>query len=188
MSKLILEPTPVAQWRALVTEARSACDYSLDESLESYLVFLLMRFTGRTGCTTRIMATDYLQSQTAQGEQQFGRLRDVGDHCLLFSGLFPQLAERRHVNIGYFVRIGRSSYLQLSERFDQGRALLYGHLAETFVILMDILQAMREIGGQPLLSPLEVVDLWEETGSRRCYASICAGGDILPAPGSRKFS
>lgn len=188
MRKLILEPTPVAQWRVLVNEARTACDYSLDESLESYLVFLLMRFTGRPGCVARIMAIDYLQSQTARGEQQFGRLRDVGDHCLLFSGLFPQLAERRHVNIGYFVRMGRSSYQQLSERFDRGRAALYGHLADAFVVLMDILQAMRELGGQPLLSPLEVIDLWEQTGSRRCYESICTRGDILPAPGSKKVS
>lgn len=188
MSALILEPTPVAQWRALVTEARTACDYSLDESLESYLVFLLMRFTGEPDCTARIMATDYLRSQTVPGEQQFGQLRDVGDHCLLFSGLFPQLAERRHVNIGYFVRVGRSSYQQLSEHFDRGRALLYGSLAEAFVILMDILQAMRELGGQSLLTPLEAIALWEETGSRRCYRRLCADGKTLPVPGSKKFS
>ena len=44
MTRLILEPTSVAQWQALVREAQSECNCNLDETLESYLVFLLMRF------------------------------------------------------------------------------------------------------------------------------------------------
>ena len=108
MAELILEPTPQAQWQALVHEAQSACDRHLDETLENYLVFLLMRFADKPHCTARIMAADYLNSQTLPGEQRADKLRDVGDHCLLFSGLFPQLAERRLVRISYFVNIGRA--------------------------------------------------------------------------------
>ena len=107
MAELILEPTPQAQWQALVQEAQSACDRCLDETLESYLVFLLMRFASRPQCMARIMAEDYLNSQTLTGEQRAGMLREVGDHCLLFSGLFPQLAERRLVRVSYFVNIGQ---------------------------------------------------------------------------------
>jgi len=187
MSRLILEPTPQAQWLTLVHEAQAACDRHLDESLESYLVFLLMRFTDRPYCTARIMAEDYLKSQSLSGEQRAGRLREVGDHCLLFSGLFPQLAERRLVPVSYFVAIGQGSYQQLSAVLDRGWSTVYSHLSEAFVVLMDILHAMRGLDGETVLTPIQAMDLWQDTGSRRCYEQLCAEGDANPVPsGSEK--
>jgi hypothetical protein len=186
MAQLILEPTPQAQWQALVHEAQTACDRHLDETLESYLVFLLMRFADKPHCTARIMAEDYLNSQLLHGEQRADRLRDVGDHCLLFSGLFPQLAERRLVRISYFVTIGQSSYQQLSAVLDRGWSTVYRHLSEAFIVLMDVLHAMRGLGGDSVLTPLQALDLWQETGSRRCYQQVCAGGAAIPARGSRE--
>jgi hypothetical protein len=180
MAQLILEPTPQAQWQALVHEAQTACHHQLDETLESYLVFLLMRFADKPQCTTRIMAEEYLGSQLFQGEQRAERLRDVGDHCLLFSGLFPQLAERRLVRISYYVTLGRSSYQQLSAVLDRGWSSVYHHLSEAFIVLMDILHAMRELGGDSVLTPIQALDLWQDTGSRRCYRQVCAGGAVVP--------
>jgi hypothetical protein len=101
----------------------------------------------------------------------------------LFSGLFPQLAERRLVRISYFVNIGRSSYRQLADVMDRGWARVYGNLSEAFVVLMDVLHAMRELGGDPLLTPLQALELWQETGSRRCYRQVCADGRVVPLPG-----
>ncbi|HUT42417.1 MAG TPA: hypothetical protein VM011_13880 [Gammaproteobacteria bacterium] len=185
MAQLILEPTSVAQWQALVQEAQSACDRTIDETLESYLVFLLMRFTDRPHCTARVMARDYLESQHLSGTHRLDRLREVGDHCLLFSGLFPQLAERRLVRISYFVNIGRNSYQQLSTVLDRGVSSVYGHLSDAFIVLMDILQAMRELGGDTLLTPIQAMELWQETGSRRCYRQVCRDGHAVPVPGQR---
>ena len=181
MAELILEPTPQAQWQALVHEAQTACGCHLDETLESYLVFLLMRFARQPHCTARIMAEDYLNSQLLQGEQRADRLREVGDHCMLFSGLLPQLAERRLVRISYFVTICRSSYQQLSAVLDRGWSTVYRHLSEAFIVLMDILHAMRGLGGDSVLSPIQALDLWQDTGSRRCYQQVCAGGAAVPA-------
>jgi len=186
MAQLILEPTPQAQWQSLLHEAQAACDHHLDETLESYLVFLLMRFADKPHCTARIMAEDYLGSQLLQGEQRAERLRDVGDHCLLFSGLFPELAERRLVRISYFVTIGRSSYRQLSAVLDRGWSSVYQHLSEAFVVLMDVLHAMRGLGGGSVLTPIQALDLWQDTGSRRCYRQVCAGGAAIPAHGNRE--
>ena len=84
MSRLILEPTSQAQWQTLVHEAQTACDRNLDETLESYLVFLLMRFADKPECTARIMAEDYLKSQQYQGAHREEHLREVGDHCPVF--------------------------------------------------------------------------------------------------------
>ncbi len=183
MQQLILEQTAQAQWQALIHDAQALCNRHLDETLESYLVFLLMRFTDKPHSLSRVMASDYLQSQACSGEQRVDRLRDVGDHCLLFSGLFPQLAERRLVRVSYFVNLGRSSYLQLSDLLDRSWAGVYGNLSAAFVVLMDILHAMREVGGQSMLTPLQAMDLWQDTGSRRCYQQVC-GEHAIAAPGT----
>lgn len=178
MQALILEPTSQSQWQALVQEAQASCDRRLDETLESYLVFLLMRFCNQPQCTSRIIAEDYLNSLACSGELRIERLRDVGDHCLLFSGMFPQLAERRMVRVSYFVNLGRSSYRQLSDRLDHSWSVVYEHLSRAFVVLMDILHAMRELGGDSILTPFQAMDLWHETGSRRSYRQVAASGAI----------
>ena len=182
MKQLVLEPTTQAQWRLLVHEAQSVCARRLDVVLESYLVFLLMRFTDKPEFTARIMAKEFLHSQNSSGRKQVDQLRDVGDQCLLFSGLFPQLAEKRLVRISYYVNLGKSSYHQLSGLLDRGSAMVYRHLSEAFVVLMDILQAMRELGGERVLTPLQAMELWEDTGSERAYHAVCTRTDSIPIP------
>jgi hypothetical protein len=187
MKQLILDSTPLAQWQSLVHEAQASCDRQLDEALESYLVFLLMRFTRKPHCTARVMAEDYLHAFACRRGERIGRLRDVGDHCLLFSGLFPQLAERRLVSISYFVNLGQSAYMQLSGLFDRGWSLVYGQLSEAFVVLVDILHAMRELDGHPVLTPIQAMELWQASGSRRCYQRISATHTrTVPIPGPKQ--
>lgn len=166
MPEFIVEPTAEAQWQSLVREAAEAATQPLDESLESYLVFLLNRSTRDAQTLAKIMAVEYLQAMHTTGRQGEGRLREVGDHCLLLAGLFPQRAQRRRVRIGYFVDLGRSAYHQLAERVNQSTAQLYQELSTAFVSLMDVLLAMRELSGPPALTPLEAVDLWQDARSR----------------------
>lgn len=187
MSELVIQPTTTAQWHALVSDAESAAGYTLGEELESYLVFLLMRFTRKPNMLSRIMATDYLdQSRVSRGERR-DKLKDVGDHCLLFSGLFPQHAERRMVKVSYFVKLGRSAYRQVSENIHNGDTI-YSHLSNNFVTLMDILQTMRDIqhdhNHATHLSPIHAFDLWHDTGSNHAYRvikSMTNGNPVKPA-------
>ncbi|RLA01084.1 MAG: hypothetical protein DRQ45_06490, partial [Gammaproteobacteria bacterium] len=53
---------------------------------------------------------------------------------------------------------------------------------EAFVVLMDILHAMRGLGGETILTPFQAMDLWQDTGSRRCYEQMCADGRVSPVP------
>jgi len=183
MNSLVLQPTEVAQWHALVSEAQVASQRNLEEGLESYLVFLLMRFAGRPELARKIMALEFLQAQREQS-LKIDRLRDVGDQCLLFSGLFPQIAESRLVKVSYFVALGRSAYDQLASIVDKQSDQLYTRLAHAFVGLMDVLHAMRGLSGQPALDPLVAAELWAETGSQGAYHSIARDGRVQPvAPG-----
>lgn len=177
MPQLVLEPTSTAQWKALVSEAAAACDCCLDEELESYLVFLLMRFTARPDLASRVLAIDYLRGMASTGTLQVAQLRDVGDQCLLYSGLYPRQASRRLVPVSYFVALGRSAYSHLAERVRHTSAEIYTGLSEAFVGLMDVLNAMRECGSEPAMTLVEAAELWQDTRSQRALQVLKKASD-----------
>src|SRR3990167_9408917 len=133
MKKLILHPTDISQWYALITEAQASTQLPLDENIESYLVFLLQRFVHAPQLPASILATDFLEAMHAVGKQQIDSLQAVGDKSLLLSGLFPGIVERRHVPIDYFTAMGKSAYLTVSELEDKPSAELFYQLSECFI-------------------------------------------------------
>jgi hypothetical protein len=173
MPELLVHTTATEEWLSLVHEAETAAAHPLDEEMQSYLVFLLMRFTENPELAASILAVEYLQSMHTTGRIGQDQLRNVGDKCLLYSGLFPQRAKRRRVKISYFVDLGRGAYQQLSERLEDGAAAMYHRLADAFVSLMDILQAMRTLGApDQRLDPLQAFELWQDTGSRYALRTL----------------
>jgi len=143
MSLILTSNTSTESWQSLVQSALDSCDQSLDEELESYLVFMLMRNMGCTDLADNIIAKQYLQGMQSGGQVAIQQLQDVGDQCLLFSGLFPKQSDRRLVKVTYYIDLGRSAYSQMAQKMKRQSALLYERLAKYFVTLMDILQAMR---------------------------------------------
>jgi len=135
-------------WHALVRDAEARARRTLDEELESYLVFTLMRFTADNQLGARIMALDYLDGVTTQGGRHKGlKLRDVGDRCLLLAGLYPEQARRRHVSLNYFCDLGRSAYGDLAAQLRETLRLLYGRLAQAFTALVTVLIEVRKLSG-----------------------------------------
>ncbi|KTC92028.1 hypothetical protein [Legionella cincinnatiensis] len=143
MRKLILHPTDISQWHALVNEAQAATQLILSENTESYLVFLLMRFSQGPKLIESIVALDFLESMHRPRTLQMELLRDVGDKSLLFCGLFPGIAKRRHVSLEYFSEMGQAAYLTVGELEGKHSENIYFQLSEQFLILKQILQAMR---------------------------------------------
>jgi len=143
MKKLILHPTETSQWYALVNEAQASTRLVLNENTESYLVFLLMRFSQGPKLIESVIALDFLNSMQANYRRQVELLKDVGDKSLLFCGLFPGIAERRNLNLSYFSGMGQAAYLTVSERQESGSGTLFLQLSEQFLSLQQILQAMR---------------------------------------------
>lgn len=143
MGKIILHPTDTSQWHALVNEAQATTRLILNESTESYLVFLLMRFAQTTQLLESIIAMDFLHSMGASGKRQAALLQEVGDKSLLFCGLFPGMASKRHVRLDYFSDLGKAAYLTVSELQQSDSGRLFLELSKQFVALQQILQAMR---------------------------------------------
>ena len=149
MPRLVLHPTPTAQWYSLVCEAETASNIFLDEELQSYLVFLLMRFLDKPGMAGKIMALDYIESMLSSGQRKEEKLRDVGDVCLIHAGLFPERAKRKRVSEQYFIDLGCGAYQQLSVVVENQIADLYYRLSQSFLPLRDLLQTMSKLDEKP---------------------------------------
>ena len=174
---LILQPTAASHWKQVLQDAENKCHCQLDEEVESYLIFTLMRFTQNQDLASRALAEDFLRSFQQSGQARQQQLRDLGDQCLLLTGLFPQRAEKRLVRLSYYVDLGRSAYDHLSLILRQAFAHLYRELAQNFVQLMDVLQNIRN---QPALAPLQALELWSDTASNNAFGIITSTSDATP--------
>lgn len=182
MSAIVTQPTTTALWHSLIMDAEQACKQTLDSEMESYLVFLLMRFTQEPQFAGKVMAMEFLEGMQASGKQKQVKLRDVADSCLLTSGLFPQHARRRQVTVRYYMDIGRSAYLQLALACGESLAALYQQLAGKFAALMDVLHAVREFSGEKQhFEPLDLHAMWEggSQGAFNRLAGVASPG-VLP--------
>ncbi len=176
MSKqFILDSSELSQWHKLVSEAEQDYGVHLDEAMQSYLVFTLMRFAKNSQLNSHALAIDYLNSHHLSGSLRSEQLRDIGDQCLLVSGLYPQSAEKRQVGVTYYVDLGRSAYHHISTVTQKGIAELYQQLSESFILLMDLLQTIRQYT-MPALQPIAAMELWQKTGSQAALKQISAGG------------
>lgn len=145
MTRILTEDTQTALWQALVHEAERRAGHDLDETLESYLVFVLMRHLRDQGLGREALALEYLHAQATVGLAGHERLQKTGDHCLLLAGLFPERARRRRVPVSYYIDLGRGAYRDLGDSLRASIAELYAQLAEGFENLVEVLLAARGI-------------------------------------------
>ncbi len=162
--KLLLSTNSISLWHQMIHEAEAACTISLKEEVEAYLVFLLARYLNKPEIVKQILAQEFLHGLTRSHHQRQLAMQEVGDKCLIFSGLFPHMAEKRLVKVSYFVNMGQSAY----ENISQNSTDIYGMLARQFVSLMDVLQSLRRYTKEITdLLPLEAYDLWNDVQSQR---------------------
>ena len=109
-----------AQWQELIKESQAKLLVSLEEELESYLVFLLMRFIDKPEIAAHTVGLDFLKSYNNiyPSHEYPEHMRSVGDHCLLLCGLFPGRAQRRGSPLSYLVKLGQTAYNTLASTRD----------------------------------------------------------------------
>ncbi|VAX13242.1 hypothetical protein MNBD_GAMMA24-1093 [hydrothermal vent metagenome] len=183
MSKVLISGSQVADWQKLVSEAEAELGVSLDDEMESYLVFTLMHYSRRPDMASRVMALDYLQAMQSSGSASEQQMREVADQCLLLTGLFPARARRRRVSLTYYVDLGRSAYQHLAENL-ASMTEFYSRMAQQFIQAMDTLHTIRQMSeGRLQLDPLETFNLWQQTGSRAARAQMALITQAIPIAG-----
>jgi hypothetical protein len=145
MSNLNLCPTSTASWQQLVLEAQTASHIDLNEDLQSYLVFLLIRHLYNDPLLHRPIALDFLDNMHLRGASQQHHLQELGDKCLIISGFFPGLAERRLVPVQYFMGMGQGAYSALAFLSGKANAQLYHALSGGFLPLVELLRTIKQL-------------------------------------------
>jgi len=138
-------PSEIAQWHQLVLDAESHAECYLNESLENYVVMTLFSYTRETKLTSVALAIEFLNSLRNNTSYNLQKLRDVGDHCLILSGLFPQIVRKKNVNDDYLMNMGKEAYYNLSFAPIQWHldSQLFYQLFENFKDVTKILRSMR---------------------------------------------
>jgi hypothetical protein len=143
MSELILEASAAASWHRVVREAEARLRCPLDEECESYLILTLHHYLSRPELVRSVIALRFLDALTERGRHRCESMREVGDQCLLFAGLFPEQATRRRVSPSYFIDMGRTAYSEVADGTPAALGELYQGLAEAFATLADVLFEIR---------------------------------------------
>jgi hypothetical protein len=175
--KLLMNTTAFGLWFDVIHEAESTCEITLKQELEIYLANLLVRYTSKPQMIKSTLAANFLESIEKQSHQRELGLQEVGDVCLLYSGFFPGLAQKKLVKISYFTNLGQSAYANISTK----RNDLFGLLAQQFVSLMDVLQSIRLYSKDSLdLLPIQAYELWTETNSKRALSVLKQYTSAIP--------
>lgn len=143
--KLILEPTQTAHWYSLINEAEAVCHYQLHQDLESYLVFLLMRFMQKPEVASSILVEDFFRAFHQAGRLRNVNMQSVGDKCLLLAGLYPDRAKRQCGDLDFVSSLGKMAYRSINE---YSTAELYQTLAKAWPVLQEVLYAVRSRRGE----------------------------------------
>lgn len=162
---LLTHETPVLLWQEVVKNAESHCSIVLNQDLEAYLISLLVRYTNKPEIAQQVFANAYLDALQKQQKHRSVLLQAIGDQCLIYAGLFPAQAEKRHVKLAYFVGLGQSAYSMVSPSTND----LYSVLALKFVTLMDVLQSIRPTTD---MLPLQAYERWHELGSQYAWQML----------------
>ncbi len=142
MSQLTVRKTQIHSWHELVVEAESVSHILLPEDTEYYLVSLLSRYTDQPEFINNVMADLFLRLDGMKKAEKHVCLRDIGDQCLLFAGLFPEYASKRLVSDDYFPGLGKAAYDRLSLEVS-----LYLELVQYFESMLRILRTFRQLSG-----------------------------------------
>ena len=153
MSEAIRCGAAAELWQGLVQEAGARTGAVLDETRESYLVFVLLRHQRDESLLARTLALEWFAAQANAGRARADALRDVGDRCLLIAGMYPGLAGRRHVGLDYFIDLGRGAYFEVAAASRNAYAVLFEQLARSYRELVDVLRSLRDTPAPPGLPP-----------------------------------
>ncbi len=130
-----------------------------------------------------LFALDFLQNIKKLNTENQKIMQDIGDKCLLYSGLFPGRAKRQRVQISYYVDLGKCSYFALSAFHQNSLSSLFASLSDHFVALMDILHSIRSLDTHSsLINLLEAEELWHTTKSKHAQKILKKATDGFLVP------
>ena len=137
-----------------------------------------------------LMLADAVNASSVEERSQ--SLQRIGDVSLFVSGFFSDSLARNAVDMDYYINMGGNAYAVLSEEVRgtfRGNAFapIYQELSEKFLVLIDILNEVRD--SKRIDSDVDLLrtyQLWQKTGSRRCEKLLRKQG-VVPISQASKY-
>ena len=101
-------------WHQLLHRAKIQSLTSVTQEVEHYLALMLESCAHNKMPLNRNIAQHFLLAQQTEGRVGLRRLQSVGDQCLLITGLFPELIQRKNVNTRYIMDVGCIAYSSIA--------------------------------------------------------------------------
>jgi len=151
----------LALWQELVHDGERRAGLELGESVQSYLVFVLMRYLRDGTLAAHVLALDWFAAAEQRGARRRKQLAEVGAACLRIAGGFPAQARGRRVSPEYFATLGCGAYYGVAESARDGYAALFAELALAFHSMVRVLAALprqhandQRWSGSPAVAPI----------------------------------
>lgn len=127
MIRVLPDDQYTAIFQDLAADAVRQTGVHLPQHLELYCVLMLADHMRRGDWEPRpSFAECYMTITSADAAREFG------DECLFITGVFPEYAQRRGMNIGYYEGLGQSAYLRASKTLNPD---LFEPLAKNFGVV-----------------------------------------------------
>lgn len=167
---------------------------TLSKDLEFYVVNLLCTFIlpeklalqdGDYNPLNTPLAILFEKAIEAPLDERLKILKSVGDTSLYLSGFFQDYFTRKTFNIDYFVSIGVSAYVNVSNLSkivsrNPRKSILYEMLAGSFTDIVEVVAYMSDRLGEPKHTDiLATYERWLETKSNRLLHKLKDQG-IIP--------
>jgi hypothetical protein len=178
MNTIYVASTVAEIWHDLVEEAEQEVHLQLEHEMEGYLVMTLIRYQNYAALQSHVLALDYFTAHQGRGQVRLQRLQQLGDISLLYSGLYPEQADRRTVGTDYFVKMGKSAYSAASAGAENALSEMFAELSSSFVPLMQVLRAVHDHTARERPTLLEAWDLWSGTGDSDAWQQLSQHGAI----------
>lgn len=165
-----------------VSRAISSLKSQIDDHTEHYLVKLLCDYIEPQnieidGAPTNVMdapmAFILKAALEAPPSARAGLFKRLGDTTLYFAGFFQDYFNRKTFDIGYYIAMGQSAYVNLADLMseqssDKTFAQMFRGLAENFVSCVDIVAEVSEgQGPKQNVDILATYDRWMHSNSAR---------------------
>lgn len=165
-----------------ITDAVRNQHIEADDYTIVYLVHLLSAFNcpqklfdeTEDGLRLRPLANHYFDAlQSSSMNERYRIMQRLGDIALFVSGLFADSFKRKSIDIDYYVSMGGSAYMYLSELSHSSSshhvfANVFQVLASKFINFADVLaEVVEQTSAYSNIDLLRQYEVWLKTGSKR---------------------
>lgn len=138
---MYLHSNTQAQWYHVLSDLQEETRVILPNEIEHYLMLMFMNTTHDISILDSFLSQDFLT--TFAQPYNCENWQDIGDKCLILSGLFPDWTRRRVRSEHFVSKLGKLCYSQASLQHFGASQKLFEYLCENYDVIVEFLQKMN---------------------------------------------